>query len=182
MKNHSLLAMFVCGLLLPCPVRAQTESGPAAGSKVEMLKVVVSPSDDAVKEIDLAAQRKEKPTVFVFIQSDKWDRPLARFLRTLDQDLAKDRKDVHVVAVWLTDDVDKAKEYLPKAQQSLKLSQTTFTVFPGEKAGPKGWAINTDAHLTAVVAVAGKVTASLGFRSTNETDVPDVLKKIPAKK
>src|SRR5207302_1702303 len=115
-----------------------------------------------------------KPTIFVFVQADKWDRPVARFLRTLDQDLAKSRNDVQIVAVWLTDDVEQSKAYLPKAQDSLKLAQTTFAVYPGDKNGPAGWGVNPNAHLTAVVAENRKVTASFGYRSINETDVPPV--------
>src|SRR5438132_47823 len=101
----------------PGTVRAQVESGPSAGSKVEVLKAVAVTGDAAGKEVDYAAQRKEKPTIFVFVQADKWDRPVARFLRALDQALAKDRNDVHIIAVWLTDDVAKSKEYLPKAEE-----------------------------------------------------------------
>jgi hypothetical protein len=144
--------------------------------------VVALTKDEADKEIDFAAQRGDKPTVFVFVQADKWDRPVARFLRTLDQDLAKNREDVRIVAVWLTDDVEMSKTYLPKAREALKLSQTTFTVFPGDKSGPNGWAINGDAHLTAVVIEKTKVTASFGYRSVNEKDVPDVIKKLTLKK
>jgi hypothetical protein len=149
---------------------------------VEALKVVAATGDATGKETDFAAERKEKPTLFIFVQADKWDRPVARFLRTLDQTLAKDRNDVQIIAVWLTDDVDKAKEYLPRAQESLKLAQTTFAVYPGDKGGPAGWAINTDAHVTAVVAQDQKVSGSFGFRSVNETDVPAVLKKLKPNK
>jgi hypothetical protein len=164
----------------PGTILAQVESGPSAGSKLEALKVVTATGDNAGKEADYAKERKDKPTIFVFVQADKWDRPTARFLRALDEALVKDHKDVQVIAVWLTDDVAKAKEYLPKAQESLKLSQTTFAVHPGEKSGPAGWGINADAHVTAVVAQDQKVTASFGFGSLNETDAPAVLKKIKA--
>ena len=107
---------------------------------------------------------------------------MARFLRTLDKDLSKDRDDVQVVAVWLTDDVDMSKKYVPRARESLKLTQTTYSVFPGEKSGPEGWGINGDAHLTAVVVEKGKVSGSFGYRSVNETDVPAVIKKLAPKK
>ena len=175
------ISLFVALALAPGATWAQVESGPRAGSKVEALKVVTATGDNAGKELDYAAERNEKPTVFVFVQADKWDRPLARFLKTLDRELIKSRKDTHVVAIWLTDDADKAKEYLLRAQESLKLEQTTFAVYPGEKGGPAGWGINTDAHLTAIVAQDRKVTASLGFRSVNETDVPAVLKHLKPK-
>src|SRR4051812_3901491 len=86
-------------LLLPGVLQAQVESGPAAGSKVEALKVIAATGDDAGKEIDFTAQRGDKPALVVFIQADKWDRPAARFLRTLDQDLGKVREDAQILAV-----------------------------------------------------------------------------------
>lgn len=165
----------------PESIFAQMESGPKSGTKVSELKIFAATGDSAGKELNFAAERKAKPTVFVFVQADKWDRPMARFLRELDQALAKDYKAAQVIAVWLTDDVDKAKGYLPKAQESLKFVQTILAVYPGEKAGPAGWSINSDAHLTAVVADKDKVIASLGFQSLNETDVPAVIKKLSAK-
>ncbi len=178
--NWALLAVMIA--IAPSVVQAQVASGPAAGTKVEPLKVVIAAGENVGKETDVAEDRKGKPTVFVFVQADKWDRPVARFLRTLDVDLAKDRTEVKIIAVWLTDDVMKSRDYLPKAQESLKLSQTTWSVHPGDKGGPAGWGINVDAHLTAIVVQDNKVTASFGYRSINETDVPAVIKELkPAK-
>ena len=79
-----------------------------------------------------------------------------------------------VVAVWLTDDADKTKDYLPVAQQSLQFQATALACFTGGKAGPEGWGGNADAHATAVVAAGEKVAATFGYRSMNETDVPGV--------
>jgi hypothetical protein len=79
-----------------------------------------------------------------------------------------------VVAVWLTEHVDKTKEYLPLAQQSLQLQTTALVCFTGEKTGPKEWNVNADAHLMAVVANRGKVVVSFAYRSLNETNVPEV--------
>lgn len=178
--NWALLAVMIA--IAPSVVQAQVASGPAAGTKVEPLKVVIAAGENVGKETDVAEDRKGKPTVFVFVQADKWDRPVARFLRTLDVDLAKDRTEVKIIAVWLTGDVMKSRDYLPKAQESLKLSQTTWSVHPGDKGGPAGWGINVDAHLTAIVVQDNKVTASFGYRSINETDVPAVIKELkPAK-
>ena len=89
--------------------------------------------DEDEKEKDFVAERAAKPTIFLFVRADKFDRPVACFLRTLDQDLSKGRNDVQVVAVWLTDDVDMSKKYVPRARESLKLTQTTYSVFPGEE-------------------------------------------------
>ena len=56
-------------------------------------------------------------------------------------------------------------------QQSVQYEATALTV-SGAKEGPKGWNVNGDAHVTAVVASKGKVAAAFGYRSVNETDVP----------
>jgi hypothetical protein len=96
-------------------------------------------------------------------------------LKVLDTELAKSSDEVYVVAVWLTDDVEKTKAYLPKAQQSLNFQRTALTCYPGEKAaGPKDWNIHPDAHVTTVIAHDGKAVQNFGYRSLNETDVPAV--------
>jgi hypothetical protein len=150
-------------------------SGPAKGEKVPSLKVFDATGEHQGKEADYAAERKDKPTIYLFVQQDKWDRPMARFLKRLDEAVNKAGESSLVVAVWLTDDVDKTKQYLPKAQQSLQFQATALTCYPGGKAGPKDWGVNADAHLTVVAANQQKVLATFGYRSVNETDVPAVL-------
>jgi len=169
-----LLAGLLAVLLNTATARADVESGPAKGEKASALKVMAVTGDQENKELDYAAQRKDKPTIYVFILADKWDRPVARYLKTLDEKLGKLGGESRVVAVWLTDDANQSKEYLPKAQKALKLEQTALTVFPGDKAGPDGWGVNPDASLTAVVVQHGKVAASFGYRSVNDTVVPEV--------
>jgi hypothetical protein len=183
MSTRRTVLVLVAGLLLPATaLRADPDSGPAAGSKLAPLKALAAYGDDAGKEVDFAAKRRGKSTVFVFVQADKWDRPMYRFLRTLDELLKKDRTDVSVVAVWLSDDADKAKAYLARAEPTLKmLSQTTFGIH-GSKNGPKVWNVNPDAHLTAVVVEGDKVSVSVGLTSVNETDAKDVVKKLNPKK
>ncbi len=117
---------------------AQTHSGPAAGSKLEPLKVKAITGNHAGEDLDFVSAREGKPTMYVFIQADKFDRPVARFLKTLDSDLGMDRQDVAIIATWLTDDVEKTAEYLPRVQQSINLSQTSLAVYAGDKNGPPG--------------------------------------------
>ena len=159
-------------------VTAQPTSGPAAGSKAEPMKVHVVTGDRAGKEVEWVADRKDKPTVYVFVRADAFTRPMARFIRELDLELPKAEADAVVVAVWLTDDAAKSKEYLPKVQESIKLDKTAFAVFEGDKSGPNGWGINPDAHLTAVVVRDQKVQASFGYLSVNDKDVPAVVKAV----
>jgi hypothetical protein len=155
----------------------ETKSGPDKGEKVSALKVFAATGEQEGKDVDYIAERKDKPTIYVFVQADKWSRPMNRFLKTLDEAVHKDG-DAAIVAVWLTEKPDETKEYLPKLQTAVKYEATALTCFTGEKIGPMGWAINSDAHLTVVVVNKGKVAAAMGFQSINETDVPGVEKAL----
>jgi hypothetical protein len=155
-------------------VQAEVASGPKEGEKAAALKVFAVTGEPKDKEVDYADLRKDKPTIYVFVSAENFGRPMFRYIKTLDEKVGEEAL---VVAVWLNDDADKSKEYLGKI--SKYFSNAALTVF-GEKAGPKDWGINTDAHLTAVVVNKGKVVKSFGYMSLNETDVPavvDALKK-----
>jgi hypothetical protein len=167
-----LLPVFLLGLLTASLARADVMSGPKDGEKVAPLKVHVVTGEEKDKEVDYAALRKDRPTVYVLVSAKDFDRSMFRYLKKLDDDL--DEK-AQVVAVWLTDDADKSKEYLPKISQYFK--KAALTVF-GSSEGPKDWGINLDARLTTVVAHNGKVVKSFGYRSLNETDVPEVVKTL----
>lgn len=159
----------------------QAVSAPEDGAKVGPLKVAVCTGERAGQEVDVVADRGDRPTVFVFVRADTWDRPAARYLRTIDEALVKGAEkaaNASVVAIWLTDELEKSKQYLPVAQQSLQLEKTTWAVYPGDPAGPNGWSISSDSHVTTVVVRAGKVVASFNYISLNETDVPEVVKAL----
>jgi hypothetical protein len=186
MTSVRVLRLLACLSLLAPPAAAQDlASGPEPGKKVARLNVFDATGPHKDEELDYAAERKGKPTVYVFVRADAWDRPMARFLRKLDEALPQVGEDCYVIAVWLTDDPDKAKQYLPVAQRSLEFQTTALTCFTGRKAGPREWGVNPDARLTAVVAHKGRVVKRFGYRSINETDVPavrDALKKALARK
>jgi hypothetical protein len=161
--------------LLANPARAQdVTSGPDKGAKVPELKVFDATGAHKDKDVDYAGERKDKPTIYLFVNAEKFDRPMNRFMKTLDGIVKKDFEGAYVVAVWVGGDVDKTKERLPLVQKSVDYEATALTVFTGAKEGPKGWNVNGDAHLTAVVANKGKVAATFGYQSLNETDVPKV--------
>jgi hypothetical protein len=179
MSRRTLACLALVGLVAPAPARG-VSSGPAVGEKVPALKVFDATGENADKEVDYAAQRKDKPTAYLFVRADKFDRPMNRFMKALDGAVRKDFPDTYVVAVWLTDDVVKTKELLPRVQQSVGYGATALTCYTGGAEGPKGWNVNADAHLTAVLANKGKVAVTFGYRSVNETDVSavrDALRK-----
>jgi hypothetical protein len=153
---------------------ADVNSGPNVGTEVSALKVFAVTGDLAGKDVDYAAERAAKPTVYVFVPHERFDRPIARFLKELEKSVKEIGNDTQMVTVFLTDDADKTKEYLPKAQMSLQFTSNPLTVYPSAKMGPDGWAVNTDAHVTAIVVQSGKVAATFGYRSVNETVVPEV--------
>jgi hypothetical protein len=61
---------------------------------------------------------------------------------------------------------------------SLKFEKTSLAAFDGNKSGPNNWAVNSDTHLTVVVANKGKVVKSFAFTSVNETDAKAVLDEL----
>ncbi|MBY0460401.1 MAG: hypothetical protein K2V38_24055 [Gemmataceae bacterium] len=160
------------------------ESGPKAGEKVPALKAFGVVGKVEGKEADFAADRKDEPTVYVFVQAAEGGipvggRPAARFLKELDAKVADASDKAVVVAVWLGEKAfDKHKEYLPKFQMSLKLDRTALAAFDGDKGGPNLWAVNADAHLTVVVAHKGKVVKSFALTSVNETDAKPVVEEL----
>ncbi|MFM8470145.1 MAG: hypothetical protein ACKODH_09270 [Limisphaerales bacterium] len=172
----SRLALLLALALLSATVaRAAIESGPAVDSTLPELKADAAAGDDAGKKVTFTTTRTGKPTVYVFVRGDKFDRPIARYLKFLDKAVAELGKDTHVVAVWLTDDVDKTREYLPKVQQSIKLEATIFAFYAEDKAGPNAWTINDRAHVTTIVTDGARVKARFAEQSLNETNVPEVI-------
>lgn len=165
-------------------IAAADESGPKAGEKVPELKAFGVVGSVEGKEADFAKERKDLPTVYVFVQAAEGGlpvggRPAGRFLKELDKGVGDAAKDATVVAVWLGDKAfDKHKEYLPRIQMSLKFEKTALAAFDGNKSGPNNWAVNSDTHLTVVVAHKGKVVKSFAFTSVNETDVKSVLDEL----
>jgi hypothetical protein len=188
---HQIYAVAGIMCLMTSAAPAQDlASGPKVGDKVSPLKVFAVTGMQENKELDYATERKEKPTVYVFVKAKEGGipeggRPAGRFLKELDKIVKEASTDAYVVIVWLTDDEQKTKDYLPRINMSLKFENSALTYFQGGLKSPEDWGINTDAHVTAVVAAKGKVAATFGYMSLNETDVPKVqeaLKKAAAGK
>ena len=165
----------VAGLAIAFWTAMTLAAGPEVGKPVPALMVLDVTGQNSPNEVDYAELRKELPTVYVFVQADKWDRPTARFLRKLDEAVAKQDQASYIVAVWLTDDVEKTKKYLPLAQQSQQFGRTALACYTADKSGPRDWQLDLAASLTIVVAAQGKVADVRDYRSVNETLVPDVL-------
>jgi hypothetical protein len=172
--RHPIVFVSVFLWLASSSQAQEVTTGPQKGATVPALKVFDATGIHKDKEVDYAADRAVKPTVYLLIDAEKFDRPMNRFMKALDGIVAKDFAGAYVVAVWLTSDADKTKALLPRVQQSVQYEATALTLFLGAEEGPKGWGVNTDAHLTAVVATKGRVAATFGYRSMNETDVPKV--------
>ena len=176
----AVCAVFACALL----AGAADESGPKAGEKVPALKAFGVVGTVEGKEADFAKARKDAPTIYIFVAAEEnglpvGGRPAARFMKQLDTKLGGTSDKAAIVAVWLGEKAfEKHKEYLPRFQMSLKLEKTSLAAFDGEKSGPNNWGINSDAHLTVVLANKGKVVKSFAFTSVNETDVKPVLEEL----
>lgn len=173
------LSLFAAVMLLCATVvRADVESGPLADKDVPALKVFAATGASAGKEIDVPVERAKKTTVYAFVQGDRFSRPMARFLKELDGAMKKRGDESEIVSIWLSEDVGKTKEFLPRVQMSLKFEASTLAVYEKDKLGPGDWTINSDADLTVVVATGGKIVKSFGFVSVNETLAPEVEKAL----
>lgn len=177
-------AAVLAALAVALPATADVDSGPKAGEKVVALKAFGLVGEVEGKEADFAADRKDAPTVYLFVQSEHFGRPTARFIKGLDTKVKEANDKAAVVAVWVGDKESfaKNKDYLPRVQMSLKLENTAYAAFDGDKSGPNGWGINADAHVTVVVADKGKVAKTFAFVSVNETDVRPVLAAVKGEK
>ena len=181
--RHPFLASCLILALVGVALGADLESGPEKGAKIPALKVYDCTGENKGKAVDYAALRKDKATIYLFLPAAKFDRPMHRFIKKLDETVNADYEGVYLVVVWLTADEPAAKERLPKIQMSVNYAATALCSFDGTE--PKDWNVNGDAHLTVVVAAKGKVAARFAYRSVNDTDAPDVvkaLKKVAGKK
>jgi hypothetical protein len=178
------MSFTICVALLLAPAAAADESGPKAGEKVPELKAFGVVGSVEGKEADFAKERKDAPTVYIFVQAEEGGvpvggRPAARFMKELDKKIGDASEKAAIVAVWLGEKAfDKHKEYLPRINMSLKFEKTSLAAFDGNRSGPNNWAVNSDTHLTVVVANKGKVVKSFAFTSVNETDAKAVLDEL----
>ncbi|MFO0822118.1 MAG: hypothetical protein U0792_03195 [Gemmataceae bacterium] len=141
MKAFGVLAAL---LLAGSIAWADVESGPKAGERVPALKAFGVVGSVEGKEADFAADRKDAPTIYIFVKAEEaglpvGGRPAAKFMKVLDTEVGK-LDGVAIVAVWLGDkSFDKHREYLPKFQMSLRLEKTSLAAFDGERTGPNNW-------------------------------------------
>ncbi len=181
-----MIHVSILTILALAPVADKLTSGPEIGAIAPALTAHVAAGIGTGESRNIATVRQGQLTIYAFVQAAQFDRPMARLIHTIDQGIA-DRSSENdaagspaLVTVWLTETPDQSREYLPRAQQSLKLKHTVWTVFEGPLQGPGGWSINDSAGLTLVVVDRqGKVIHSVGFDSWNETDAPPILKVLP---
>lgn len=171
-----MLILFTAILL--CHIGYDIESGLKSGEKIPELKAYGLVGDIKDKSADFAKERGDLPTVYLFVNAAKFDRPMARYIKTLDQKAGDAADKVQLVAVWVGGDIDANKTRIPLINQSLKFDRTAMAVYEGELPGPNGWGLNSDAHLTTVIAHKGKVIKSFAYQSVNDQDVPKVIEEL----
>lgn len=169
---------FAFALLVAGVACAEIDSGPKVGTVVSPLKVFAATGDHAGTELDFAAERGSKPTIYIFVPHERFDRPLARLLKVLEKSAIETANDVSLVTVFLTANEEKTKEHLPKIQMSLQFTVNPLVIFPSATMSPDGWAVNTDAQLTVIVVKESKVTATFGYRSANDTVAPEIIQAL----
>lgn len=175
-------AMILAALVFVPTVRAEVESGPKAGEKIAELKAFAVVGTVENKDVDYAKERGDEPTVYLFVNAEKFSRPMNKFMKTLDGKLEGIDDKARAIAVWVTADADKTKEFLPKVQGSVKYERTALGYYAGEAGKLEGWGLNPSAHLTVVVARKGKVVKSFAFENVGDGDVKTVEEALKEKK
>lgn len=159
-------------------------AGPAVGATMPSLKIWQIVGEQREKQLDMQADVKSHPALLIFVQSDKWDRPVARILRQLDDAMVEVRKTnakARIEIVWISKDLDKAKEYLPKAAQSLKLQTSSWNCFPGDIYDAAGWQLSGDGALNLVIIKDGKVSWGRAYAAAREEIVKSTMNAFKAK-
>jgi hypothetical protein len=145
------------------------------GTEVEALTVYAVTGDVQNQEVDFVAQREGKPTLYCFVPADKFNRPTGRLLKALDGRIDDVDADAAIVTVWLTEDAEASKEYMPVLQQSLQFENTSLAVDTADPLGPLEWAVNLSADVTVIVVQDGVVKKTFGFVSANDTVTDQVI-------
>ncbi|MBI1344846.1 hypothetical protein GC163_01005 [bacterium] len=154
---------------------AEVASGPEVGQPLATLKVRVVQENAAEEPHDVIADHKDHPTVYLFLSAEKFDRPAAKYLRGIDEQVQKlQRRDplAGLVVVWLTDDAEAGITRVSRIQGSLRLLAAQWAVFEGMN-GPEGWGINKDATLTTVISRGQDVAARMGYDVVDDRDLPE---------
>jgi hypothetical protein len=97
---------------------------------------------------------------------------VARVLKQFDDALVAARKDLpdaHIAIVWIGKDGERAKEYLPKVQQSLKMQVSSWNHFNGEVYDASGWQLSGDGALNIVLVKDNKAVWGRAFSTMQES-------------
>ena len=101
-------------LLCLLALAADVPSGPEKGAALPKLEAYAVTGDDKDKTLDVTAAGKDKLTLYLIVGDEKFDRPMHRFFKAIDDKLQADFQDVRGVTVFLTQDEKKMKEFLPR--------------------------------------------------------------------
>ena len=69
-KSHAKVASRRLLFWLAATAAADVDSGPEVGDKAPALKVLAVTGEHEGKEVDYAADRDDKPTIYVFVQGN----------------------------------------------------------------------------------------------------------------
>jgi len=167
----SLGVVLIVGVVLA----GDLPSGPQVGQKLTPFKVLAFSGPDAGKELELLKKDKG-PTLLIFVH--KITRPALKFLRPVDKFVAElEKGKLHARIVWLSEDKDKAKEFLDRAKNSLNL-ETPIVISLDGKDGPGAYGLNDQVALTVLIAKGSKVEANFALIDPNANDAPKVIRAL----
>ncbi len=166
--------MTVYALLFAAFLAGDPTSGPQVGDELKDFRIHGMFGPQADKEFRLIKDVEKKPTLVIFVQ--KMTRPALRLMRPVDEFAAKEEK-LSKHFVFVTDDTDKTKEFLKRAEKSLNLQSPIGICLEG-KDGPPAYGLNDQVAMTIVIAKDGRVVANFALVDPNETDARKVNQAI----
>lgn len=147
-------------------IAGDIQSGLEKGTRVPAFNVkdVTGPNKDG-EELCYRCRYGNQPVVSVFTK--EMTDEVAQLSKELDEVVAKNRdQKMAGFVVLMTDSPDKAAPKLTEAAEKFKISQMPLTTYKGTK-GPEGYKINSDADVTVMMWVEGKVKISQGLSKSD---------------
>lgn len=181
MNNHSLLALILATTAAGAVWSADAQdeevfSGPLPGEPIVPFEVVAATGDERDTVVDYVTRFDGAPTVYCFIH--QVTRASSRTIRALDEACAaRADEGLEALFVMLGADQDQTERYGLQLPDILSLNSRVAISVDGQE-GPGAWGLDREMVLTVTVVDENTTVASFPLLSTNETDVPRIMRAV----
>lgn len=157
-------AALLCVVMLNSARAEELKSGLQSGESVPPFHVKDVTGKSAGKSLCYRCQFGDRPVVNVFVRDTNCD-SFKKLAKKLDEQLQGD-KEMRGFVVVLTEDAEGTEKSLKEMAEKEGLKKLPLTMFSG-KAGPEGYKIAADAHITVMMWKDSKIVANHAFKAEN---------------